>query len=582
MEMHALQDWTFDSLMVSVHHIPPGTIVIFSSFRRDQRGQQFNSGDLIASLTRAASAPVYGLARNWLGDGVVGGAMMQFADDGTRTARLLLRVLRRAPGQPMPPPELAAIPQVVDWRQMERWGLPENRLPKGTQVLFRTPSVWERYRCEIVGVIGILTVESLLIGLLLLERKRRMGAQRAVEEQVAYERMIAALTADTLRLSPVELFRGLEAALCRVGRFAGATSALLIVDPDDDSSSPTRLSWADAERRVPVTPRAPDLSSNVGSSNCRSIRLVSGNAKYGVLELYRPSGSAWPAVLEVRLQAAADLIAGGLSRARAGRALAESRRQVEHMARVATVSGLAAAVSHELRQPLAAIRANAEAGALLLARTPPDVHETRVILHDIVRDGVRASQVIDHFRALLRKQEPTRTTIDLNDVCRDTAQLMEHEARARRAKLAVSLQPNLPSVRGDAVQLQQVVINLTLNALDSVSVCAQDRYVVLGTTVSNGEVEVYVRDNGPGLQPDAMHRLFEPFFSTKPRGLGMGLTIVRTIVERHEGRLRVENCLTGGALFRVGLPAIEAEPPSSDTRPLAPAFATAAGVSQIP
>ena len=184
---------------------------------------------------------------------------------------------------------------------------------------------------------------------------------------------------------------------------------------------------------------------------------------YGVLELHRARETAWPVALAARLGAVGDFLARVLARARAGRALEETRAQVEHMARVATVSGLAAAVSHELGQPLTAIRMNAEAGAILLARTPPEVDEARLVFKDIVSDDLRASQVIENFRALLRKQEPVRATVDLNGVCRDTARLMQHEATGRRAKLVLTLDPDVLLVRGDPVQLQQVVINLTLN-----------------------------------------------------------------------------------------------------------------------
>src|SRR6188472_2820675 len=140
MELDVLQDWSYESLIDSLHGIPPRTFVIFSSFSRDQRGRKFIPGDLIASLARLTSAPAYGIARNWVGDGIVGGGVMQFADDGMRTGRLLVRVLRRAPGEPMPPAEVAATPLVVDWRELQRWGLSEDRLPPDTEVLFRTPS----------------------------------------------------------------------------------------------------------------------------------------------------------------------------------------------------------------------------------------------------------------------------------------------------------------------------------------------------------------------------------------------------------------------------------------------------------
>ena len=185
MELEVLQDWSYESLIDSLRRIPPRTVVIFSSFSRDQRGRKFNAGDLIASLTRVASVPVYGIVRHWVGNGVVGGGVMDFADDGMRTGRLLVRVLRRAPGEPMPPAEVAATPLVVDWRELQRWGLSEDRLPPDTEVLFRTPSLWERYRTTILATLGVLLLQSALILWLLVERRRRRRTQAALGESEA-------------------------------------------------------------------------------------------------------------------------------------------------------------------------------------------------------------------------------------------------------------------------------------------------------------------------------------------------------------------------------------------------------------
>ena len=185
MELEVLQDWSYESLIDSLRRIPPRTIVIFSSLSRDQRGWKFNTGDLIASLTRITSAPVYGIVRGWVGDGVVGGGVMDFADDGMRTGRLLVRVLRRAPGEPMPPAEVAATPLVVDWRELQRWGLSEDRLPPDTEVLFRTPSLWERYRTTILATLGVLLLQSALILWLLVERRGRRRTQAALRESEA-------------------------------------------------------------------------------------------------------------------------------------------------------------------------------------------------------------------------------------------------------------------------------------------------------------------------------------------------------------------------------------------------------------
>jgi signal transduction histidine kinase len=242
-------------------------------------------------------------------------------------------------------------------------------------------------------------------------------------------------------------------------------------------------------------------------------------------------------------------------RIRAVHMVEESRDQVAHIGRVATLGELSAAISHELRQPLTAIRANAEAGGMLLDRTPSDLHEAREVFRDIVSDDLRAVEVLDNIRGMLRKDVPVDASVDLNRVCERSTELLMHDAARRGVDLRLSLEPGLPPVVGDAVQLQQVVLNLTLNAMDAAQASLRGREVVLGTSArSGGEVEFFVRDTGPGLSPELRQRVFEPFFTTKTQGLGMGLTIVRSIVERHRGRVQAENEAAGGAVFRVQLP----------------------------
>jgi len=232
----------------------------------------------------------------------------------------------------------------------------------------------------------------------------------------------------------------------------------------------------------------------------------------------------------------------------------ETRRQVAHMGRVAMIGELAATVSHELRQPLAAIRANAESGALILARHPADVAEAAQIFRDIVDDDVRATEIIDRTRMLLRKEVPQDAVIDLNDICRQSAQLLNRTAALQRARIRLVLDTARPAVVGDSVQLQQVVLNLVLNAIDAAAASPRDRFVTVQTHARADEVEIAVHDSGPGLLPEVQQHLFESFYSTKSQGLGMGLVIVRSIVERHHGRVSAANDVADGAVFRVVLP----------------------------
>jgi len=190
----------------------------------------------------------------------------------------------------------------------------------------------------------------------------------------------------------------------------------------------------------------------------------------------------------------------------------------------------------------------------LLLAGAPELSEVRAILKDIVDDDVRASDIIDNIRMLLRKEEPTTRTVDLNEICSHAARLLKGDAMLRGARLELRLEPQLPPVAGDPVQLQQAVLNLALNALDATAGSAGEHEVTVGTVVRGNEAELFIRDTGPGLTPELQEHLFESFYTTKAQGLGLGLVTVRSIVERHHGRVYAETAAGRGAIFRVLLP----------------------------
>jgi signal transduction histidine kinase len=549
MQLQVMRNWTYSSLMRSLRELPKESFVILSSFRKDWAGQSFNSGDLIPSVTRAASVPVYGIARNWVGDGIVGGTTMDFASEGARTGRLMVRVLRQPRGTPLPPREVAVNPTVVDSRQLQRWELSAERLPVGTHVLFRQLSTWERYRVAILLVLAITAVQSALIGLLALERRRRIRAQTSLQQQASYEQMLAALRTDAVRHAPDDSSRALEHAVARLGRYAAAESAELVVHDGSTRSRQEIIRWARGESDDP----SPIASAETTTTE---LPLRSDDVLVGTLKLQGvPVQHIESTASRERLEAASEVLAGSLARARAARALAESQGHLAHIARVATVSQLGAAVSHELRQPLSAMRLHAEAGAMLLGQEPPDVREARVVFHDIVNDNARAIEVIEHIRMLLRRDTGASAPLSVNDICRGVATLLRLDAQSKQVTIDFALTDGLPAVFGDAVQLQQVVMNLALNAIEAASTSVAERRVVLRTAAHEGQVELEVSDSGPGLSPLAQQHLFESFFSTKKSGLGMGLTIVHQIVERHHGQVHAQNAPRGGAVFRVTLPA---------------------------
>jgi signal transduction histidine kinase len=491
--------------------------------------------------------------------GVLGGAMYRHGDEGMYIGRLVARVLRTPRGAPLPPVEVAESPFIADWRTLRRFNLDERRLPPGTEVRFRVPSTWERDRSVILTALGIMAVQAILIGALLVERRARQRAQQALGDQSAYEHMMAHLATDAVRHAPEDAPSALEDALARVGSYAGADVAVLVQYADAASRPESRVYWM----RRPGQRSDDGLSAvpNVADAFRLELPLVVARAKVGTLELYRMRpGKAWPKELATRLVAATEVIASAIARSRAAAATSEARHQVAHLGRVAIVGELGSTISHELRQPLTAIRVNAELGVRLLGDSLLDIDEAREVMRDVVADAARASATMEDIRLMLRMESPATIAVDLNDVSVHVRSLLHHDAEARDLRLDLALAPGLPRVRGNAVELQQAILNLTLNSFDAVAAVSGPRTVVIGTSAANGSVEVFVQDTGPGLSAEVRAHLFDPFFTTKEHGLGMGLTIVRTLVEQHGGKIVAENNADGGAIFRLILPATVQSP----------------------
>ena len=235
----------------------------------------------------------------------------------------------------------------------------------------------------------------------------------------------------------------------------------------------------------------------------------------------------------------------------------EANERLAHVSRLAMVGELTASIAHEINQPLGAIMSNAEAASMLLEANPNNIEEIKQILADIRRDDVRASDVIRHVRALLRKRHLEVERLDMNELASQVLGLTRAEARRRNMAWKSEFAPALPMVEGDRVYLQQVLLNLVLNAMDAMAETPEDeRWLTVSTARhESGGVEIVVSDKGKGIPPDRFPRLFETFFTTKKEGMGLGLSISRMIIEAHHGQIRAENNLGRGATFRFVLPA---------------------------
>jgi signal transduction histidine kinase len=237
-------------------------------------------------------------------------------------------------------------------------------------------------------------------------------------------------------------------------------------------------------------------------------------------------------------------------------ALDEARAQLTYVARVTTLGVLTASIAHELNQPLSGIITNANTCLRMLGADPPDVDGARETAGRTIRDGNRASQVIARLRDLFTRKEATIEPLDLNDATREVIALSSSDLQRKRVILRQELSANLPPVNGDRVQLQQVMLNLLLNAADAMSdIDDRARDLVVSTRRDEGDrVVVTVRDAGIGLDLENTDKLFDPFYTTKSGGMGIGLSVSRSIIERHGGRLWVERNDGFGATFTFSIP----------------------------
>jgi signal transduction histidine kinase len=238
-------------------------------------------------------------------------------------------------------------------------------------------------------------------------------------------------------------------------------------------------------------------------------------------------------------------------------ALRSARADLERASRLSTMGQLTASIAHEINQPLAAIITNADACLLWLEADQPDLEEARQAATRIVRNGLRAADIIKSVRALTRKSTPEMVPLDINDVIREVIVLMGAEFRRHGVRVETSLASNLGSVIGHRVQLQQVVMNLIMNGIEAMadSMNGQRQLQIRSANDESGGVLVAVADSGPGLDLARADRLFEAFFTTKLEGMGMGLSICRSIIDAHGGRLWASPNLPNGAVFQFTLPA---------------------------
>jgi len=538
LEFSYLSNMPLEDVLTKISGAPPGTIVLVLPFTMDVTGRIFTIKEVSQQVSRVSPAPVFGFYQILLGQGIVGGSLLNYEEIGARAGELVLNILRGVI-LPVDLPDVLEVPHVpvFDWQQLRRWKLSESALPKGSIVINRSLTLWD-FKYHILGALTFIIGQSFLIAGLLVQRSRRRSAE------------------DSLRLKTEELDRFFSVTLDLLC-IANTGGRFLLLNPAWEKT----LGYTEEELLAKgifefVHPDDLFKTQEVFSTLASQEKVVSFENRCRCKDgTYR--WLEWTAVpVGNMIYAAARDVT---ERLKADAEARERREELAHVARLATMGELTTSLAHEISQPLAAIRSNAEAAQRFLSQAAPDISEARQILDDIIRDDRRAGEVVHRVQSLVRKERPIRDFLDLNQTIQEVVGLIRSEFLLHGLSITLELSPDLKMIRGDRVQLQQVILNLVLNSAAAMKHAprAQRRIIVRTAMQDSGTVKVFVTDFGTGIDKNNIERLFEPFYTTKPEGLGMGLSISQGIVKAHGGTLQASNNPEGGATFAFTLPAQE-------------------------
>jgi C4-dicarboxylate-specific signal transduction histidine kinase len=337
-----------------------------------------------------------------------------------------------------------------------------------------------------------------------------------------------------------------EAALRPAQWLATAATVLLIAYVFDAALALARRPEREARRRAWI----------VGGGIGAFVLIATVQSQLVVWGLVRMPIMLSPPFLIMLAAITYELCRDIVASARIEREARRLRDELAHVARVNTMGELSGALAHELNQPLGAILRNAEAAKIMLERPAPDIEELRAIVGDIRADDQRAAAIIERMRALLKRKSLELHAVPLQSLVHEVLALVKSDAAARRVTLDCAVPEDLPPVSADRVQVSQVLLNLLVNGIDAVSdsKAGERRVAIDARRADERTVEVTVADSGHGIAPDVLPRVFDPFVTTKAKGLGIGLAVSRTIVEAHGGRLWAQNNPQAGASFRFTLP----------------------------
>jgi signal transduction histidine kinase/ABC-type uncharacterized transport system substrate-binding protein len=415
-ELKFYNELSFEAILKDAANLPPHSAIFWHLMNVDAAGVAHEANAALSRLSATANAPVFSYIDNFFGNDTTVGGPMHSVEEGSReAAAVAVRILNgEKPSDIKTPPNRYASPK-FDWRQMQRWGISESALPPGSEVRFREPSMWERYRAQMLAIIAALLAQAMLIVWLFYEHRRRHLAEVLVRNSMA---------------------------------------------------------------------------------------------------------------------------------------------ELTHVNRVATVGEFSASIAHEVNQPLTGIVATASAGRRWLNAAKPNIEEARAAFDKIEVAGHRAADIIKNVRSMFRKDTQNKSQVEINQLIRSVLELVDIDLRKHEIHLKSRLEDQIPPVIGNQVQLQQVILNLIMNAIDAMQPVQLRVLSVESKLNGHGIVQVSIEDNGTGIDPADLGKIFKPMFTTKDHGMGMGLSICHSIIENHNGRIWATAGSKSGTIFHLDLPGV--------------------------
>jgi len=533
-----LSGLAMEELLQRMRILPKNSIVIYLAFQKDAKGVNYYAMESLKVLSEASSAPFYSNWEQFVGHGIVGGYVIGVKANASRVGQIALRILQGEDPNKIPV-ERGTMLYMFDWRQMKRWGIQERMLPEGSIIVNKEVTFWEAFRWYIIGTILFVVIETLLVVFLVVLYRR----QKRIEKQLH------------------------EAAKEWQTTFDSIQDLIFILDPELKVlrvNAPTLAFFnLPAERVLGSHCYSLMHGTNEPPVMCL-IPTMKRTKEHEDAELYDQKRKTW---FHVSVNPVLDDKGEITSIVHQVRDITEQKRteaeiqlardELLRVERSFRMSELTASLAHELNQPLAAILSNAQAALHFLESNKPDLNEFREILRDIIQDDKRAGNVIRSLRSMMKREEGEKKPIVLNEVLNDVVAIFHSEAVFRNVDIKTEFAESLPPVLADRIQLQQVALNLIMNAAQAMSEnLPGEKRIILRTEAVDNCVRASVRDFGRGIPQEDLERLFQPFFTTKGSGLGMGLPISKSIIEAHSGLIWAENHPEGGATFIFKLPVI--------------------------